>query len=167
MPDPKGKLVTPVGITSDGKIVALLIDDDGHLQIDLLSAPTLTVQSLAGDKIFAYADRLFEKVDQPDAVDGTTDIFTSAVPTGQLWVVQGATAFCTTAALTRIQLGWSPDGVQISTFYAKPSPAAWDPLMWQGILILKAGEAIGARFVGTSAGDDVYLRVYGYVMNAP
>ena len=39
MPEPKGKLVTPVGFDAAGNLVALLIDADGHVQVDQLSFP--------------------------------------------------------------------------------------------------------------------------------
>lgn len=38
MPEPKGNLVTPIGIDAAGNLYALLVDAAGHLQIDLLSS---------------------------------------------------------------------------------------------------------------------------------
>jgi len=40
MPEPKGKLVTPIGFDSSGNLVAFLIDSDGHVQVDVLTLPS-------------------------------------------------------------------------------------------------------------------------------
>ncbi len=43
MPDPKGKLVTPVGIDAAGNLWALLVDAGGRLQIDVVAMPATAV----------------------------------------------------------------------------------------------------------------------------
>ena len=101
MPDPQGNLVTPVGIDPLGALYALLVDDDGRLQVSagdaeahepeifnvtMAVAGTEYSQALpAGTKKFTVKCRTYIPVQICFTTGGTNTLFLTIPPGQSYW----------------------------------------------------------------------------------
>ena len=152
------------------------VDAAGELQIDVLSLPSLPagqnnigdvdVASIAdGGFLFKVADHIHDLSQELGAAAGTRTVYSTAVPTGKIWVVQNAVAYDDTSAIDLISIGQNN---KVSNLPAgrKASPAINELVSIEHPIILKAEWKIYAIFEGVVAGDNLSLVCNGYVVNA-
>jgi len=113
--------------------------------------------------VWGYSDVYREHIEDLNA-DVTYDSLSgSAVPAGEIWVVNAIMAVDLTSAITRISIyitggGTTTDLNQVS------APTVNEPTTFSGHAVMKEDEYVGAYFDGTVAGDDIFLNVRGYKM---
>jgi len=95
-----------------------------------------------------------------DPPAGTVNLDSDAVPAGYIWIVQAVAASNAARAVNIRFYVKLASGTYF--FYQANSGAVAGVVSWQGQLCLSEGEAIRARFYGTTAGDDLELVVLGY-----
>lgn len=164
--DARGGYVWIHGSDGTATPVKVLVDGDGHLQIDALTVPTVTVEAAGGDKIFSFEG--FQEIDREDTnLDaGTNDLTSGAVPAGKVWMVYIASMrFVGTVPTRMLLIGRNLAGDV--TFLDQASPVSGQNYIWQGELYLKAGDRVKASIVGATAGDEFYYECAALVMDAP
>ena len=138
MPEPTGKLITPVGIDIDGFPRAF-------------------------SQIFGYSEVL--DVDLSGTAAGVTYAqASSAVPAGELWVVQAACLNDTTGAYGPAYLyGVKNSGLTIHLGYAA-ALLANQPMMWASELVFAEGDTLNIYLAGVAVGHVIEAGFVGYKM---
>ena len=144
MADPKGKLVTPVGIRSDGAVVA----------------------PFAGGHVFQLERIINERKDLVSPANGLQQILSSAVPAGKIWVITLISSWCSNGNVTTMQVlfAWWVDNILVAY---TTNPPHYVPTITQATGLLRAGELCLCEFHGTVVGDDLGFSILGYEMSAP
>jgi hypothetical protein len=115
---------------------------------------------------WAYDGRWSEDLGETKSGDGTYSASSTAVPAGEVWVLEHA--FCVNTTGAR--------GLLIITAYTTalehrlvhdPSPAQDEHFGWTGHLTLKEGDYIKILQASCLAGDIIYSGVWGHKMVVP
>lgn len=140
MPDPKGRLVTPVGFRSDGTIHSLALDGHDNLYVTFPSPSGVTPLGLGFAVSFTLAG-------------GTQDVVVATVPTSQTWRMTSYT-YVYTGVVANVIMRRSAIIVGTTIFLDRVSG------MTSGAgyggptdVTLNAGDSIGAHVIGATAGD--------------
>jgi len=209
IPDPRGGHVWIYGVDGGGNPVKVLVDAEGHLQVEAVSValPTgaateasqstmitalqliddlrnalasvatddirvapgtnpLTVQAVGSDKLFAFEDTVAKKASNTNLSAGTNNLTIGTVPTGKVWVITNIVQYVVGTAPTKQGIFAYIDG----DFYDLAGRAgAVDPnvMSWTGWLVLGPDDYAWVQVIGATAGDDLYARMVGFVMDAP
>lgn len=113
--------------------------------------------------LWGYNDRWAERATNLNADAGTNNLSTTAVPAGYVYWAAAVRMLNNTSTITQYRLEVLGGGVAVPLKF-QDTPAAGDSLLWSGGLPLKEGDQIRAIFYGCTAGDDLYLDVWGYKM---
>ena len=157
------------GRTADGKIVPVMVNADGKVQVEIpsiLAGNNLIgrVDARDGDKIFSFKGILEEEDINFSATAGSNFIHMSICPAGELWIVNTAVALNNTNTLTRVLIIAS--GVAGSLAIAQAfAVTATHNTMWSGQVILQEGDHMVYTYDGCTLNDDLYSRYAGYKMN--
>ena len=113
--------------------------------------------------IWGYSDRMEESVSDTETTTADEEVSTTPVPAGEVHVVQAACVRWIGASCTGIQIQ-AVGGGTYAMLYETLSPVSGSWYMWSGEMVLKQGDRFRAPFTGLTAGDNIYLRVWGYKM---
>lgn len=113
--------------------------------------------------LWGYSDRWAETVSELNAVVGTNNLYTAAVPAGYVYVLQGADCINVNSACTR-EIGPAAPGSLLILVQDAGALAGTVTMTGPCEVVLKEGDVVKSSFVGCTAGDDLYLRVWGYKM---
>ena len=148
-------------------IVAALPSGDNNIgNVDIVTAPTLTVQSAGGDKLEGIESVVADLNSNLSASAGTNNLDSDAVPTGKVWRIVQATALNNTSMSTRIRIAVY-DGTNTYTFVQEDTVAAARRVTWTGTVYLTANWTIRAIFEGATLNDDLFISINGVQMDAP
>lgn len=112
--------------------------------------------------IFGYNDRYVESESDLNAGAGTVEKSLSAVPAGEIWVLQAAHGLNSKRAagvVIRVT-----DGTDFADLTTGLTPASVSRVCWSGEVVMKEGDYVHFFFLGTIAGDDLYWNAWGYKM---
>ena len=171
-PDPPAGHIAIVGWDSvNARWQAVHVDAAGLVQIDVAgnAVPQANAHGFDGSnwrklqQLWGYTDRWVETVSELNAGAGANNIFTAAVPAGYVYVCNLCDCFNNTSASTRL-LG-ATDGTN-NVILTQEAGIAAGGITISGYcwVVLKEGDQMRARFTGCTAGDDLYLRVWGFKM---
>lgn len=97
------------------------------------------------------------------ATGATHNVESSAVPTGELWVVEMITGRDQTSAPNRIQLGMYNS--QLYPVLIDTAPTANNWTVWTGAVLLEEGDKLRANFQGCSINDTLALRALARIID--
>lgn len=112
---------------------------------------------------WGYADRWSEQVIELNASAGTNSLLTTAVPAGYVYILQAASVRDVNTAATREAI-MAFNGSVAYWLMVKDTATVNMPYMWQGEIVLKAGDQVRGYFEGCALNDDLYLQCWGYKM---
>ena len=113
--------------------------------------------------LFGYYDRLAAQVVNTSAAAGTNMLTGTAVSAGEIHVIQAIAAIDYNSTTTRIYVS-ATGGVITIPLADEYSVAAEHWVIKTVNIVLKAGDCLNCIFYGCTAGDDLYLRWWGYKM---
>ena len=108
-----------------------------------------------------WKGRLSERVADTSAGAATETVESTAVPTGELWVVESILAYNASSTVTRISLN-AHDGTTAMMLDLAASPTAYTPCKYHGELVLQAADKIQAVYVGNTNLDLLRFYIWGY-----
>lgn len=144
----------------------LNIDGAKDLQIDVKTMPTTVVQAAGGNKIWSLKGPLYKKVTNTNLSTGTNNLDTDDVDANEIWVV-------THIAYRYVGTPPSSMVVQIEhdgDFYEVTGEPSVESGIWydrQNHWILDVDDYIRLAIFDATATDNAYLRISGYIMDAP
>ena len=115
--------------------------------------------------LFGYSDRLADQVVNDNASAGTNTLTGTTVPAGEIHVVQMVAATDYNNDTTRIQIR-ANGGTVTMPLADELTVTAGHWVTNTANIVLKAGDYLDCNFYGCTAGDDLYLRWWGYKMEA-
>lgn len=154
--------------TSDKKIIPVTVDDDGHLQVDLLAITAGDnligrVDARDGDKIWSFAGIVDEAVTDLDLSTGLNTLNGTPVPPGEIWCI---------TLLNFQQVGTSPSDVSLQfrnlaggiTYIVILTPPSYKHYSYPMTTYMYEGNYVRAYIQGATAGADAYLKYCGWKM---
>lgn len=116
--------------------------------------------------LWAYDDRYAEDLSGTKSGAGTYQQASTAVPAGEVWVIEHMFGLNNTGARGLLVLGAITGGV----FYRLAqnlTPATAELVSWTGHLTLKEGDTVRFDQYSCSNGDSMFGGVWGYKMKVP
>jgi hypothetical protein len=173
-------LPLPTGAATSAKqdtmITALQLIDDlrnalgsvntDDLQVDVKTAPTITVQSLGGDKLLAYESVAVSSTSDTNLSAGTNTLVSGTPASGKVWVITHISGAYKGTVPTQIAFRHHI-GASSGILRMVQSPVSDLYYYIAGLWILTAGDTIDLQVWGATAGDDLFLYIAGYQMDAP
>jgi len=169
MAEPRGYLVVPVGFNPSGDIRALELDADDAVLMAIESA----AKGLVGPHgwidgawqksplPFGYSGQAKVSWGSTDLPAGASNLDSSPVPAGEVWVItQLSMVYYGTAPsriLMRVVISGDP-----YTIWQESSPASAVYYDHQGWWVLAEGDKCRLYVEGATAGDDVYGYALGF-----
>ncbi len=145
--------------------VKVLNDSSGHLQVDVLTA--LATVTPATDHVFiAYKDTVFERVSIATAPAGNNDLDGTAVPSGEIHVIQAVSLKDSTSVPAALELHIVRGG-NTYVLFANYSPNADEHSFWAGHVVLEEGDFVRGIVLGATLNDALILTYQGYKFDAP
>lgn len=127
--------------------------------------PWQEVMGADGEKILAVGTSIGAL--QSMASPGGDVVMTiAAVPAGKLWVVSAGTSWDDTSAIAIAEIAVQHGGNRI-ILGRVVSPARWVVASIASYAILFPGDQLEGVYIGTTAGDTLYLTYIGYTMTIP
>ena len=113
--------------------------------------------------VWGYSD-VYGEFEYENGVAAGTHVLTfSTVGSGEVWVVTGISAACSTAGVDRIELRANVGGVGIR-LRQQAYGVAHDTVDWSGVTILKDGDEMLVQFVDCALNDNLTASAWGYKM---
>jgi len=112
--------------------------------------------------IFGYYDRYFEALSDLNPGAGTNIKEFSTVPSGEVWIVNNINARNDARAVSIMFDAYN--GTNSARIKRETSGGAGVDVIWNGTLVLKAGDRARVWFFTTTAGDDLRWEIWGYKM---
>lgn len=183
-----------IPVWSDDGVIKPVIDDNGRIPIQLAgidvtldvnlesSDITLNVseQSPLSDiesqgygydgatwrknaLLWGYSDRYAERVSNLNADAGGNILASTVVPAGEVWVIEVISAQDATNNPTSVILQVT-DGSAYPEMARNNSPTSGNNTNWYGRVTLKESDKVSVTINGCTAGDDLYMEVWGFKM---
>jgi len=102
-----------------------------------------------------------EQVSALTVAGGGGYVYGTAVPSGEVWLVQTAVLICSTAAATRGLLIPEVNGIQVCLL-EDPGAASGYYMTWVGQIALAPGDKMGGYVLTAASGNTIWLR-YQYI----
>lgn len=157
-------MITALQLIDDLRNALGSVDTD-DLQVDIKTAPTLTIQSLGGDKIFSFESIQKETLTDYSLSAGVNTLDSSAVPTGKVWRLELVAAYVGSGTIDRFYVNIL-DGESIQVL-AVDSPTTELYYVWSGAVHMEAGDYLQMWCRDATAGDDMVFVYTVTVMDAP
>lgn len=161
---------------------AVLGNEDGHVQIEVVTMPTdVEIKQTApadlciaqhqydgsawkkSNLLWGYNERWAEKVVDTNADAGDDTLTTTAVPPGYVYVLTNLSVQNNNTSNTSIEV-YCSDGSVNARIVVPLSTTATIADAWSGMIPLAEGDVVNALFHGCTAGDDIFIMVWGYKM---
>jgi len=113
------------------------------------------------NQLLSYRDTVNISVTVADATAGTNTLLSTAVPAGEVHVITAVTAWNDTSASTLARLKKDVAGGNY-WIDAVIAPARYYPLKFQGTLVMKEGDKLGAAIYGCTLHDVLSMTGVGY-----
>lgn len=156
-------MITALQLIDDlrGALGSVNTDD---LQVDIKTVPTTTVQSLGGDKIFAFNSLLHGEIEDLSLNTGNNTISESFVPANEIWIITSMTLYYSGTPPTRMYGRIDhPAHFHYVTLVQSITSGIYYPLTPLQIF-LEEGDRVQMRIIGATSGDIATLRYSGYKM---
>lgn len=150
----------------DTMITALQLIDDLRNALASVATDRVVVEAKGGDKLISFESIVTERVQNLDASAGTNFLNTTAVPSGKIHVYTNIHAVNVVSSITGILISLD-SGSTPRLLKSIASPAALAGADAKGWFFVPAGWYARAQFVGCVLGDDIFLDVTGFQMDAP
>lgn len=113
------------------------------------------------NQLLSYRDTVNISVTIADATAGTNTLLSTAVPAGEVHVITAVIAWNDTSAstLARLKKDVAGGNYWIDVVIA---PARYYPLKFQGTLVMKEADKLGATIYGCTLHDVLYMTGVGY-----
>lgn len=110
---------------------------------------------------FGYSGVKNESWEDTNLASGNSNVDSSAVPAGEIWVIlQYAYHFVGTVP-TRIYIQFGPTSDLLTVFQQESvTSVLWESV--DGMFILEEGDILRLRIIGATSGDDLTGRAHGY-----
>lgn len=157
-------MITALELIDDlrGALGSVNTDD---LQVDIKTAPTLTMQSLGGDKIFAMKELKRYRGTNSNISSGDSSHSGPNVPSGEIWVITGMSLRYSGTPPSRIYGRVAGGGSFHYICMVESVTSGVDyPFTFSNIL-LDEGDQMQMRVIGGTSGDDIDFRYQGYTMS--
>jgi len=112
---------------------------------------------------WGYYDRYVEDLGNLNPGAGAYFKAGTAVPAGEVWVVNAIGFVNATGARGQVNLMGTWGGI-ICYLFSQVAPATGVPAIITGQFVLKAGDSVAVQQFGVIAGDDLYAYTLGYKM---
>lgn len=150
----------------------ILIDSSKRLVVAIASIVAADVQAhghIGGawqkqPLIFGYSGVVTERESDSDAAAGLNTFTTTAVPSGEIHVINTMSAINYTSITTALHIDMNHDGSYFS-FYRAPNLAAATMALVNGPIVLDAGDYLRCRFYGVTLHDSIAFDITGYRMD--
>lgn len=156
-------MITALQLIDDlrGALGSVNTDD---IQVDVKTIPTTTVQSLDGDKIWAFNAIVEEQIQDSSLPAGTSTLTGTNVPAGKIYVITHVMFIYTGTppGACFIFVDGLASGMNLITVAA---PGSGFPVSSSVNVYLQEGDSIDITVVGATLNDDLLLRYSGYEMN--
>lgn len=113
--------------------------------------------------LWGYSDRYAEEKTTAAPSDASHNLGTTAVPAGEVWVVESLVAYFVGGTVAAIW-GGPNDGSTTARFFYSATVVQNTVYSLLGPYVLKEGDSIIARFVSCVGVTGIYLTVWGYKM---
>lgn len=169
IPSAQGGLVWAHGVHG-GSPVKILVDTDGHLQVDNLSNALPSGSATAAKQVTflsslkkraGYTGIVREQKKDLSASADEDTLETTAVPANTVYVLDRITAWDQNNALTDLAIEINSSG-SLFLLDWKLSLSAAQKVTIEKKILLGPAETIKAFFYGTVANDDIYLEILGH-----
>lgn len=153
---------------STGNVYPVTIDAGGHLQVDMLTSPTVNVNNYGwingawhkNPLLDGYSRGYSERIINTNAVAGMNTLNSSVVPAGKYWRVQAVEAFNNTSAPTFVTIAATVNTIPISLLHVA-TPGLSVSVSWnKGEIGLFPGDTITCYYGGCVIGDNLYLVIH-------
>jgi len=138
------------------------LEAGGNLAAILTALQKMDDWALETNKLWGYNDRYLEALVALDPPAGTFTFNFTAVPDGEVRIIQAINAADVTTARRcqlRVQDGTNAVALKDAT---QASSAEW--VIWDGSILLRGGDRVQIAIYSVDAGDDLYARAWGYKM---
>lgn len=144
----------------------LNLDATKDLQVDVKTAPTITVIPGSSEKLIGYGGLIGENLSDTSLDAGTNSLIGTAVPAGEVHVVTQVAVLYTGTVPTKVLI--APVGTPGTPVYLEQwSPASGQWYYSSINVLLQEGDYIGCTVTGATAGDDLFFRYSGYKFAPP
>jgi len=138
------------------------LEAGGNLAAILTALQKMDDWALETNKLWGYNDRYLEPLVELDPPAGNFYFNFTAVPAGEVWIIQAINAAdVTTARRCQLRVTDGTNAVALKDA-TQASSAEW--VIWDGSILLKAGDRVQIAIFSVAAGDDLYARAWGYKM---
>ena len=107
-----------------------------------------------------YSSDQSEQKSDTSATAGTNILTSTAVPAGEIWIIEGISARDVDNVPSKILLVATVNGISI-TLEDQQTVAAAEFVTWSGAITLSENDTISANIYGCTLNDDIYLQYHG------
>lgn len=177
----RGKIAQLHAINANGEVRALECDDNDALYVSQTATGVYVVKQTDPSQlcvglhgydgtdwqklglVWSYHDRYADTDTESNVADGDYGISLPAVPSGEIWVVNGISLDFWGGNVTMLRIVLLLGAVPV--FLAvEDSPVASVPLCWTGSVVLKASDAVRGQFFGCTSTPSLRVSASGYIM---
>lgn len=106
-----------------------------------------------------YSGDASAQVEDTNASSGTNTLLSSAVPAGEIWILEAVAGADISNAPARILLGANVNGVGVY-FDRDENPVTSVYSGWSGAITLAEGDQVAVQFHGVTAGDTIRMHYH-------
>jgi len=109
---------------------------------------------------WGYTGVVNQQVIDLNAAAGQNILSGSAVPAGEVWVIEVISVFNNTTACAKVVVDIVSDGQETELLY-ETTIVVGQRYIFDGRVTLNVGDYINVYFIDCVAGDDLYMRLHG------
>ncbi len=158
-----------IGVTAGGVLIPVRVDDDGVVSVAPVAGTNEIGKIQARDYgwigaawqknplLLGYSGDKSQQVFNASATAGTNVLTSSAVPAGEIWIVEAVSARNLNTAPSKLILRATINSV-IVALEDRQVIVAGEYATWSGAITLSQNDVITASIVGCTLNDDIYLQ---------
>jgi len=117
----------------------------------------------AQDQLFSYKENYHEMASQYNVPSGNIHLYSSQVPSGEVWVVTNIWAAGYGSGSWEIRPAMCADSTTYELLTCL-NMSSGQACVWTGQIFLDSGDRVEAFFVGVPSGINIYARFVGFKM---